>query len=439
VSRSGKGRRSTTVDGAPPPGARLAEVEELEVTIEKLVAGGEGLARWEGVPIFVPRSAPGDRLRVHLTDRRPDYGRGEIVEIVEPGPGRREPPCPYFERCGGCDLQHLEDALQVRLKAQAVVETLSRLGRIGPPENLRVIAGDAWGYRLRTQLHADRPEAETRPRVGYFARGSHDLVPVDSCPILVPELEDLLPGLPGRLARGSDEAERPPRRIDLAAGDGGRLSAAPVAGDLPHGEISIEVGGFTYRFDARCFFQTHRGLLGTLVETALGESGPAAAEKGGAAYDLYCGVGLFTLPLARRYRTVVGVEGDRLAVRYARRNVRAATSARPGARPAGSTGSTELGDVEIEGTAVESWVRRLPEGVDRVVADPPRAGLKGPVLKALLEKRPRWITYVSCHPAALARDLAKLVRIYRLDSLTLIDLFPQSGHMEAVVQLRLES
>ena len=307
-----------------------------------------------------------------------------------------------------------------------MVETLSRLGRIGPPEDLRVIAGDAWGYRLRTQLHGRPPRRGRRaPRVGYFARGSHDLVPVDACPILVPELEDLLPDLPRRLARGLGDEERPARRIDLAAGDGGSLSTAPVVGDLPHGEISIEVAGITYRFDARCFFQTHRGLLGPLVETVLGDA--PAAEEAGVAYDLYCGVGLFTLPLARRYRTVVGVEGDRLAVRYARRNVRAAASSR----------GVGMGIVEIEGTAVESWVKRLPEGVDRVVADPPRAGLKGPVLKALLEKRPRWITYVSCHPAALARDLARMVRIYRLDSLTLLDLFPQSGHMEAVVQLRL--
>lgn len=426
--RGGKGRKRTAAQGRPgppPPAAPLAAVDEIEVTIEKLVAGGDGLARWEGIPVFVPRSAPGDRLRVRLTDRRPDYGRGEIVAVLAPGPGRREPPCPYFERCGGCDLQHLEDGLQVRLKAQAVVETLSRLGGIGPPENLRVVAGDAWGYRLRTQLHADRSQADQQPRVGYFARGSHELVPVDACPILVPELEDLLPALPRRLAVGLEEGERPPQRLDLAAGDGGRLSAAPVTGDLPHGEITLAVGGFTYRFDARCFFQTHRGLVGRLVEAALGPEGStsegAGEPAGGVAYDLYCGVGLFTLPLARRYRRVVGVEGDRVAVRYARRNVRGAG----------------LETVDVVGTAVESWVRALPEGADRVVADPPRAGLKGPVLQTLLERRPRWITYVSCHPAALARDLEKLTRAYRVDALTLIDLFPQSGHMEAVVQLRL--
>jgi 23S rRNA (uracil1939-C5)-methyltransferase len=406
---------------SPPPGARLASLDELELTIEKLVAGGDGLGRWEGVPIFVPRSAPGDRLRVRLTDRRPDYGRAEIVEILEPGPGRRTPPCPFFERCGGCDLQHLEDDLQVRLKAEAVAETLTRLGKIGVPEDLRVITGDAWSYRLRTQLHTEPspPEstsAASRPLVGYFERGSHDLVPVDRCPILVPELEDLLPGLPGKLAGAS----KLPRRLDLAVGDGARISAAPLVEGLPHGEISMRVGSHTYRFDARCFFQGHRGLVGDLVEAVMG--GGREGEPEGTAYDLYCGVGLFTLPLARRYRSVVAVEGDRLAVRYARRNVRGA----------------DLENVEVEGRAVESWVRGLPQGADRVVVDPPRIGLKGVVLKTLLKRLPRWITYVSCHPAALARDLRKLTRHYRLDALTFLDLFPQTGHMEVVAQLRLQ-
>ena len=122
----------------PPPGIRLAEVEEVEVTVEKLVAGGDGLGRYEGIPLFIPRSAPGDRLRVRLTDRRPDYGRAEIVEILEPGPGRREAPCPHYERCGGCDLQHLEDGLQTRLKVAAVLETPTWTGAAAAgPEDSR--------------------------------------------------------------------------------------------------------------------------------------------------------------------------------------------------------------------------------------------------------------------------------------------------------------
>lgn len=412
----------------PPPGARLATVDEVELTIEKLVAGGDGLGRWEGVPLFVPRSAPGDRLRVAITERRPDYGRGEIVAILEPGPGRREAPCPFFVRCGGCDLQHLEDALQVELKAAAVLETLSRIGGVELPVEPEVIAGAAWGYRLRTQLHVDPskepagavpvagPEAGSRgPAVGYFERGSHQLVPVDRCPILVPELESLLPALPRRLAEAAGATGRPPRRLDLAAGDGGAVSAAPVVEGLPHGEVTVSAGGFTYGFDARSFFQSHRGLVDRLVAAALGPE----EWTGDTAYDLYCGVGLFTLPLARRYRQVLGVEGDRVAIRYARRNVR----------------KNGLDNVEIQAVAVESWAGELPAGADRVVVDPPRAGLHAAVLQALLDRPPARITYVSCHAATLARDLRKLGGLYRIDHLTLLDLFPQSGHMEAVVQL----
>jgi len=424
--------------------ARLAELDEVEVGIEKLVAGGDGLARVDGIPLFVPRSAPGDRLRVRLVERRPDYARAEIVEILSPGPGRREPPCPYFTRCGGCDLQHLEDGLQVRLKAAATLETLARLGGVEVPVP-EVVAGGPWAYRLRTQLHT-RGEGDA-VEVGYFARGSHDLVPVAACPILVPELESLLPDLPGRLA------EKTPRRLDLAAGGRaggtareepperrtapaaaareagialspddpavGGVTTAPVVPGLPHGEITLELpsaaGGepLTYAFDARVFFQAHRDLVAELVGRTVG------SWEGDEAYDLYAGVGLFALPLARRHRRVVAVEGDGPAARYARLNAR----------------RNRLPNVEVERIALDGWIGRLPAGADRVVVDPPRGGLSRKVRSALLEALPLRITYVSCHAAVLARDLRFLSKAYRVESLALLDMFPQSGHLETVAQL----
>lgn len=404
-----------------PAGVRLAEVDEVEVTVDRLVAGGDGLARFEGIPIFIPRSAPGDRLRARLVDRRPDYGRAEIVEILAPGPDRREPPCPYFARCGGCDLQHLEDAAQVRHKAAAVLETLARIGgedvAAQLPAEPEVIADEPWGYRLRTQLHT-RGEGDA-VEIGYHRRGSRELVPVASCPILVPELERLLPALPLVLP------ERPPRRLDLAAGDDGAITAAPVVEGLDHGPVSrtIEIPGetsdgaaagtFTYAYDARCFFQIHAGLLGELIAHAVG---PWTGER---AFDLYAGVGLFSLPLARRYRRVTAVEGDRIAARYARNNAR----------------SNRLPAVEVVTQSIDTWVESLPAAADRVLADPPRGGLTLRLRAALMRHRPLRLTYVSCHPATLARDLRRLLTAYRLDRLALIDMFPQSGHMEAVAQL----
>ncbi|HEV3077958.1 MAG TPA: TRAM domain-containing protein [Thermoanaerobaculia bacterium] len=392
---------------APPAVSRLALVDEAEVTVEKLVVGGEGLARLEGVPIFVARAAPGDRLRVRLVERRPDYARAAIVEILEPGPGRRPDPYPELSRTGICDLQHLDDALQPHLKAAAVREALQRLGRIELPPRIEVVAGPPWGYRLRTQLHAEVDAATGEVRVGYHARGSNELVAVTRCPLLVPELESLLPELPERLAAS------PHRRIDLAAGDRGAVTAAPLVPGLPHGEVSMTIGGHSLSYDARCFFQAHRQLLPYLVELAVGP------WEGGEAYDLYAGVGLFSLPLARRYGRVVSVEADRVAARYGRNNAR----------------RNRLPQVSGVGQVVESWIAALPDRPDRVLVDPPRAGLTGKVRQALAARRARRLTYVSCDAATLARDLRMLAPVYRIDSIQLVDLFPQTGHMEAVVQL----
>lgn len=401
-SRSGDGKPARL---RPRAGPRLAELDRLEVVVEKLVAGGDGLARFEGIPIFVARSAPGDRLRVRLVERRPDYGRAEIVEILQPGPGRRSAPCPHFARCGGCDLQHLEDDLQIELKVAAFRETLVRLGGLSPSLEVEVLAGEPWGYRLRTQVHTAGEGEELR--VGYRARRSDAVVAVKACPVLVPQLDGRLPDLAQLLP------QRPPRRLDLVAGDGGALSTAPVTPHLPHGALSMTVGEFTYELDARCFFQAHRQLLPRLVERVVGE------WKGDSACDLFAGIGLFSLPLARRYTHVVAVEVDRVASRYARRNAQ----------------RYRLGRLRTVNSAVESWIAELPPNVDRLIVDPPRLGLSKRLRHQIRHLRPRRLTYASCHPAALARDLKDLVGLYSIERLTLMDMFPQTGHMEAVVQL----
>jgi 23S rRNA (uracil1939-C5)-methyltransferase len=377
------------------------------VQIEKLVAGGEGLARFEGVPVFVPRSAPGDLLHVRISERRPDYGRAEIVEILSPGPDRRPDPVPELSLTGVCDLQHLNDGAQPRLKAQAVRETLEHIGRLTLPADSPVITGEPWGYRLRTQLHTEVDPVAGGVRVGYHARGTNDVIAVSRCPLLVPELEELLARLPEVL--GPDA----PRRLDLAAGDDGAVTVAPVVEGLPHGEVSTRVGELTYAYDARCFFQGHRGLLPELVARTVGP------WEGDLAIDLYAGVGLFSLPLGQRYKRVIAVESDQIGTRYARLNVR----------------RNRLTNVEVINKVVESWLPALPLGLDRLLVDPPRGGLSPRVRDVVMDRRPARLTYVSCHPAALARDLRQLQEGYRIESVVFFDLFPQTGHMETVVQL----
>lgn len=384
----------------------LTELDEVELEIEKLVAGGDGLGRYHGLPIFVARSAPGDRLRVRVFQRRPQFARAEILEVLTPGPDRRRPPCPHFDECGGCNLQHMEDEAQRLWKVRAAREALDRLSGLVIEAPERVIHGDSWRYRLRAQLQLDGEPGAAR--IGYFRRGSHELVPVHECPILLEPLESFVRSVPSLLD------ERVPKRLDVAAGDGGAITCGPALAGLPTGAVSRRVGDFSYDFDARTFFQAHAGVLEQLVDAVVGNDG------GEAAYDLYSGVGLFSLPLARRYDRVVAVESDRVAVRYLRKNVRAG----------------RLANVEAVGSAVESWLTAATEPVDRIVVDPPRAGLSLHVRGAIRQLRPDRLTYISCHPAALARDLGSLARDFSLESLTYVDLFPQTGHMEVVAQLR---
>jgi 23S rRNA (uracil1939-C5)-methyltransferase len=389
------------VDAAVAPSA---PAETFELVIEKLVAGGDGLGRHLGVPVFVPTSAPGDRLLVRVVERRREYARAVVEQVLVAGPGRRDAPCPVFERCGGCDLQHLDEATQLEWKSRAALETLERLSGIADLPRPEMVSGASWGYRRRAQLQVDRTFVP--PRVGFFARGTHDVVDVERCPVLVPALDAALAEV-RRVAQGAAV-----RRLDVVAGDAGELSTSPPLAGLPQGEVSVEVRGVRLSFDARSFFQGHRELLGLLVDRAVGD------WSGEAAFDLYAGVGLFSLALAARYRRVTAVESDGGAVRYLRINAR-----------------RNHRELEIVGRSVDAWIRSLPPEADRVLVDPPRAGLALPVVRVLADRRPRRLTYVSCHVATLARDLKELARAYRVESITWFDLFPQTGHLEAVVQL----
>ncbi len=412
--------------------AALAGIHRLELTIEKLVLGGDGLARWRGMPVFVPRAAPGDVVEARITERRPSYARAEIEEVKTPGPLRREPPCPFYERCGGCQLQHIEDAEQPGLKAGAALETLRRLGGIAPDRLAacrfdKPVGERAWGYRLRAQVHvAPRSEGDARSQgpvgVGFRRRRSHDLVVVDRCPVLAPALENELRGLSSLLGDSAAASKRLPSRLSLATTGLERnsaVAAAPPVDGLPGGELEIDILGRRFSYDARCFFQAHGGLLESLLLAAVGPF------EGDAAVELYAGVGLFTVGLADRYRAVTAVEGDAVAARYARNNLR-----RNGLR-----------HCRVDRSAVESWVDRrrggpgLEPGLDRVLVDPPRGGLSRGIRGALLRAAPRRLTYVSCDPATLARDLGDLTCDFDLESVSFFDVFPQTAHIETVAQL----
>ena len=401
----------------------------VELRIEKLVAGGDGLARLDGLVVLVSGTAPGDRVEAEIVERRKGFGRARVLRVVEPGPDRREPPCPHAATCGGCSLQHLEDAAGRRARVAATLETLTRVGRLDALPPPRVIAGDAWGFRLRTRLHLEAEASGVR--LGFVGRDGRSLVEIERCPVMLPALDAALPTLRARLGALTGLAWGR-HEVDACVGDDGTLAALldgrPIEG-VSEGPVEATVAGEAYRFDPGSFFQAHRGLLDALVAEVTGPGGfvpgqpgagaPGAEPDATPAVELYAGAGLFTVPLARQRAQLVAVESDPRAARRLRENL-----ARRG-----------LAHVKVVEKPVEKWIDRLAAAPGDVWVDPPRTGLPSLVRRVLVERPPRRLTYVSCDPATLARDLAALSPVLAVRSLAFLDLFPQTGHIEVVAHL----
>jgi 23S rRNA (uracil1939-C5)-methyltransferase len=391
---------------------RLTAGATAEVSIERLLPGGVGLAHAEGQTILVALAAPGDRLRVIIERVRGDVAFASIREIIAPSPLRVEPPCPYFGRCGGCDFQQLSYQAQLAAKVDIIRDCLRRIARIEPPSDIPITASPlAWRYRSRAQWQWDA----RRRHLGYFERGSHRVCDVVECPVLVPALQATLSDLRERMLSGLLPPEI--EEFQGVAGDDGATLAPPLDTVGSTHETSRTIGDHRYRFSADGFFQINHELLAPLINAALDEA------HGDTAIDLYCGVGLFTLPLARRFARVIGVEANAAAITYARRNL----------KDAGLT------NVTVERDKVSDWLKANAERlapVDYLLLDPPRTGAEEGATGGILSLRPKQIAYVSCDPATLARDLKELLGGgYKLDSIAAFDMFPQTHHVETVVHL----
>ncbi len=281
----------------------------VEVTIERILPGGAGLAHADGQTLLVALAAPGDRVRARVERTRGRVSFASIVEIVEPSAVRVEPPCPYFGRCGGCDFQQLSYAAQLASKVEIIRDCLRRIARVDFVGEIPITPSpSAWNYRSRAQWQRD----PVRHQLGYFERASHRVCDVAACPVLVPELETTLEAL-----RAQMKEELLPEELtefQAVAGDEG-ASLAPPAPQLPTREVSRLIGGHRYHFSAEGFFQINHALLEPLVAFATRDA------AGDTAVDLYCGAGLFTLPLAHRFARVFGVEANSAAVHFARRNL----------------------------------------------------------------------------------------------------------------------
>ncbi|MGI9106485.1 MAG: class I SAM-dependent RNA methyltransferase [Pyrinomonadaceae bacterium] len=402
--------RPTQQQQSPQAGEGLGAAATMEVEIERIVPGGAGLAHAPGLTIFVALAAPGDRVRVRVDRVRGKVAFASIVEIIAPSSSRVEPPCPYFGRCGGCDFQQLTYEAQLQAKVEIIRDCLRRIARLEPPAEIGITPSPAvWRYRSRARWQHDA----TRQFLGYYELASHRVCDVAECPVVIPEVQNKLSQLRAALSHGElDEAQE----FQAVAGNDGVSLLPPLAAE-DAGERYRDIAGERYRFNADCFFQINHALLEPLLREALRD------VRGETAIDLYCGVGLFTLPLARRFARVTGVEGNAAASEFARRNL----------------SDAELTNVEIKTSRVGEWLARHAKSltpVDFVLLDPPRAGAEAEALQGILDLHPRRIVYVSCDPATLARDLRTLTDGgYTLDSLAAFDMFPQTHHVETIVHL----
>jgi 23S rRNA (uracil1939-C5)-methyltransferase len=422
-----------------------------ELKIEKLVYGGEGLGHSDGRTIFVPFVLPDEIVSIKPLEQKKKFIRGQLTRVLTPSPQRTVPLCPYFGTCGGCDYQHISYDQQLIYKTGILRETLSRLGRIAWDGPITSHSSPPFGYRNRAQWKIARgPDGS--PAIGYYETSSQKLCPIDECPIVAPLLAKTLAALSRLLAAGKLSADL--REVEAFADHADaklllNLSfdewngapeelAALLRAEMPAletvlvhsqradrfeltgpGHLLYRVGAYDYQVGHLSFFQSNRFLLDELVTLVIGDT------RGRLALDLFAGVGLFTVPLAHRFERVVGVESNVAAARDLEINLHQSGASSPAARTAN----------------VEAFLARWNESPEFVILDPPRLGVAAPALSRLIKLAPRHIAYLSCDPATLARDLAVLVGTaekpgpYAISEVHLVDIFPQTYHMEALVRL----
>lgn len=360
----------------------------------------------DGRVVFVPFTAPGDRVRVRITVKRSRYSRGVVDTLLEPGIQRTEPVCAVFGSCGGCAWQHVRYDAQLAAKRAIATAALERIGGLALPHPLKITASPSpYGYRSRSRVLVDGG------KVGYRRRRSNTLCPTRRCPVLVSELDQRL----------SELADNPPRvegEWELASGqtDPTSPSLARVSGDGDLGpRIWLSVGGDRIGFSPGVFVQSNAGLIDVMAGAVM-----AAAGTGDLALELFAGAGFLTLGLSRCFEAVVAVEGNPKAASDLELNLHEARI--DNARVVSGTVETSL--------AGDPLADLRP---DVVVIDPPRTGLPDAVGEAIADRQPQRIVYLSCDPATLARDLSLFDhRGYSLTHAEAFDLFPQTPHVEVL-------
>jgi len=434
-------------------GVPTAAGSELELHIERMAHEGVAVGRADGFVHFVEDAAPGDHLRVRVTERKRSFARAEIVEILSPSAERVVPRCPYVGRCGGCHLQHLSGSAQLESRELILRDSLTRLGGISNPTVDPTIARERWGTRHRMTLHASTAGG-SRTVVGFVDRSLRHLVPIETCVIshdvFVPVLRalqdlarkepafpisdgdiELRTGYPAGLVHAFfDEGTAPlaqpllnavqcaseTTRLSVHWPEGGTWRKASTHRPEP---LVVESPWATWRVPPGVFYQVYPALA---IEMAKLVREVAALDDDDIAVDLYSGIGFLAAPLARDAKRVVCLEASMPAVRV-------------GERACAEAG---LSNVSFLRGPVERTIRDVPPSPTPavVVLDPPRTGATRPVLEGILRLDPDRIVYVSCEPSTLARDLRHLIEGgYEHRRSVPFDFFPQTYHFESVTLL----
>jgi 23S rRNA (uracil1939-C5)-methyltransferase len=420
--------------------------------IESLTHEAQGVARIDGKATFIEGALPGERVRFRYYNKRPRFDTGAVLEVVTPSPDRVPPPCLHFGVCGGCSLQHLAPAAQVRAKQQVLAETLQHIGRVQPGEWLLPLEGPASGYRRRARLGVRLVPKKGGVLVGFRERRRSFITPLTQCVTLDARLAALLPAL-RELIAGLSCPDRVPQ-VEVAAGDdvvalvfrhlnpltpadldGMRAFAQahavslylqPGSPDTIHSlwpqlppTLMYALPAFDLRlaFTPVDFIQVNAQVNRALVQRVIDLLDIQPGER---VLDLFCGLGNFTLAAARQAAYVVGMEGDAGLVERGR----------------GNAALNHVKNVEFRAANLYDTTTPMPwadERYDKLLLDPPRAGAME-VIKALPTSGPERIVYVSCNPATLARDSEYLVHVlgYKLIAAGVADMFPHTSHVESI-------
>ncbi len=435
----------------PAPLAKKPEPKLHQADITALSSEGRGVARVDGKAVFIDNALPGDTVTFHYTRRKRHYDEGIMDAVLAPSPSRVEPSCHHFTLCGGCCLQHLASGEQIDIKQTQLLADLTRIGGVTPGQVLPPLTAVQWGYRRKARLGVRYVIKKGRLLVGFREKQGRYIAELSRCDVLDPAvglrlqaLQNLIQGLKAyehipqvEIAVGDDLAALVFRHLQPLESDdldklrrfgqwysmaiylqpGGMDSVRPLWPEAPRLRYSLPAHGVEIRFEPTDFIQVNAEINRRLVDLVMQLFEPRPGEH---ALDLFCGVGNFTLPMARAFGHVTGVEGDAALVRRARDNA---------ILNGISNAAFHTWDLNMDMRQQPWW----PGAIDKVLLDPPRTGAREAVT-ALADMNPARIVYVSCNPATLARDADILVHQhgYRLGSVAAVDMFPHTAHMEAV-------